>query len=872
MEYITNSQWHQYVEFLWTELDQVVREEENIDVPTIAQELLEHTRELRKQSESHVFLTKDVHHLSWEIEDPYLLIRYFSEKLRLQNLAEDLHRVIRVSALREKDEPPQGSLEALAVKLATTPIKRMPANAARGRIVLTSHPTESTRRTVLQHLRKLAFILSQSRNGKTSELLWQDHVRETIRALWRTPSQRSARPSVNDEVELGLYYVRNTLFSVLPDVMEQLDKAMENIKSPIVNWGIDSWIGGDRDGHPFVNAGITQNTLQRHQDVAIDLYLNAVNELEVTLTSQNRYIHHPDLMERWLASESRIFPDVAQDYLNRYPLEPLRRVVGLVRARLLQTRHRQPNGYAHKTAFLQDIRQLALHWDPNPERWPVELKKLIRQIQIFGFHLASLDIRQHSRIHQQALSEMFGSDYLALSESDRMERIVKAFDDPPAFIPASEVTEDLKATLMLAARYQRIWGPEGLPHYLVSMAHKATDLVGVLLLMKSVDPQLSMDIIPVVETLEDLNNAPETLTQVFSQAPWREHVRRRNNYQEIMLGYSDSTKDGGTLAASWTIFQAQLNLSVWAKEHGVRVGFFHGRGGSLGRGGGPTSFAIIGQPKDSVTNTLRVTQQGEVLSQKFLLPDTAFRSLELMISAHVNAILYPSADPDPETRDLMNYLAAKSHTCYRALIDSPDFWEYFLSVTPIREMAALNWGSRPSWREQFRWEDLRAIPWVFSWTQNRILLPGWFGAGTAFDNALKDPDKQTHIRNLYQTWPFLKTTIHNLELALVKADLHVANAYQQLAAPHLRDKFWPIIQEEYSKLRHGLLSITGHSELLADQKRLTEVVAWRNPFVDPLNYLQIDLLAKYRDNPQPQLLPSLAQTMEGIALGLRNTG
>lgn len=865
----TVEMWQHYIELLWTLLDSVIEEEEEIPVIQLANDLLAEARSLRDRAEP-FRLPEGA--LSVKPGDD-LLIRYFSERLRLQNLAEDLHRIARVSERRQQStEPPRGSMEALASRMAHNTPARPPSPPARGRIVLTSHPTESTRRTVLQHIRKLADVVPHPPAGASARALWSDHIRETLRTLWRTPSQRLARPTVHDEVELGLFYLRNTLFDVLPEVIEQLDKVLEPLHQPVLDWGIDSWIGGDRDGHPFVHAAVTQRTLERHQQVAVELYLQALDSLEMTLTAHGRYIHQPEQLERWLLAEGRAFPDVANDLAVRYPQEPLRQVVGLIRARLQQTLTHRMAGYAHKDAFYQDIRQLARHWDPNPKRWPPELHKLLRQIQIFGFHLAALDIRQHSRVHQQALGEMLGDDYLELSEPERQKRIAEALASPPAFIPGGEITEDLKATLTLAARYQRMWGPEGIPHYLVSMAHSASDLLGVLLLMKSIDPHLSMDIIPVVETLEDLQNAPRVMAEVFANPTWQEHVKSRGNYQEVMLGYSDSTKDAGTLAASWAIYKAQMELSAFARSQNVRLGFFHGRGGALGRGGGPTSFAIIGQPADSVRETLRITQQGEVLSQKFLLRETTWRSLELMIASHARAVLFPFPNPDPDTIVLMDQLAGWAHHTYRELVNDPLFWDYFLEVTPIREMAALNWGSRPSWREQFRWEDLRAIPWVFSWTQNRILLPGWFGSGTALTNALTSPEHAERLKRLYREWPFMTTTLHNLELALIKADLHVAAAYQQLVPPSVRDRFWPIIEQEYHRLHEALLTITGHRQLLADQPRLVEVIRWRNPFVDPLNYLQIQLLAQYRTDPDPNLLRLLAQTMEGIALGLRNTG
>ena len=571
-------------------------------------------------------------------------IRLLTEQIRLQNLTEDLHRIHLVEARRRAPHPPlRGSLDDLCAMITPTATPLYPEVPAQGRIVLTSHPTESTRRTILQHLRKIAGFL-EDHEGQPRSVRWEHDLTELIRVLWRTPNQRTARPTVMDEVELGLYYIRKSLFQALPAVLDDMDMALDG-RAP-VRWSIDSWIGGDRDGHPFVDVAITQKTLQRHHEVAITLYLESLDELERTLSAEPRYIHQPDLLERWLAAQGRIFQDQAEDLRQRYPQEPLRQMVGLIAAKLQVTRTHRLGGYGTARHFLRDVRQLAAHWDPKSDRWPGELRILVRQIEIFGLHLASLDVRQHSRIHTQAMAEILGSAYSQGNDEQRLAAIHDAWPNSPAFLPQSPVTQDLKDVLELLAHYQHLSGPQGATHYLVSMAHHASDLLAVLFLMHLVDPQLSLDIIPVVETLDDLHNARTLIERVNRDDLWQNHLASRHGYQEVMLGYSDSTKDAGSLSASWAIFQAQLDLTGWAQQENQPLGFFHGRGGALGRGGGPTSYAISGQPSGSVRNVLRITQQGEVLSQKFLLPQMAYRSLELMIVAHARAIMFPSPDPD----------------------------------------------------------------------------------------------------------------------------------------------------------------------------------------------------------------------------------
>lgn len=857
--------WQNTVQMLWDILYDVVQEEETTPVVQRSQEAFALAERLRVEQVPYR-LRGNINPATFDVLDR--TIRLLSEQIRLQNLTEDLHRINLVERRRHTASTPlRGSVRELAERVREQQPSHFPEQVE-GRLVLTSHPTESTRRTILQHIRKIADLLEHP-EFNASDVRWRHDLTELLRVLWRTPNQRAARPTVMDEVELGLYYIRQSLFHTLPTIFDDLDAAL-NQRTP-VSWAIDSWVGGDRDGHPFVDVAVTQKTLQRHHEVAIELYLHSLAELERTLTADPRYIHHPELLERWLSSTGRLFLDRAEDLRQRYPQEPLRQMIGLISEKLKVTLAYRLGGYVSTDSFLQDIRQLADHWDPNPNRWPRELRVLLRQISVFGLHLAALDIRQHSRVHAQALAEIIGPEYLEWSDDERIAAIHETWNNPPRFVPQSPVTQDLKDVLDLMAHYQRVSGNEGIRNYLVSMAHQASDLLAVLFLIHLTDPYLSVNIIPVVETLDDLHGVRNVMDKVNHDSLWKDHISKRQSYQEVMLGYSDSTKDAGSLTASWAIFQAQLVLTQWARENRLRVGFFHGRGGALGRGGGPTSYAITGQPSASVRSFLRITQQGEVLSQKFLLPKIAYRSLELMVVSHARAVMFPSADPDTNTVDEMNQLANMAFQRYRQLINHPDFWEYFMAVTPIREMSALNWGSRPSWREQFRWEDLRAIPWVFSWTQNRMLLPGWYGAGHAL-HAILHEGKAEILKHWYHTWPFWTTSIHNFELALVKSDLHVAMAYHDLVPAKLTAEFWPLIQDEYNRLHDALLTITGHSQLLDDQPRLQDVIRWRNPHVDPLNYVQIELLAQYRETQNEGLLPLIAKTMEGIALGMRNTG
>lgn len=855
--------WREQLDILWELLDQVVADEEAPAICQLADQAIQWGQSKREGS-SAVFP---------DVPDSQVgpVVRLLVERMRLQNLVEDLARVELIKTRHgHPQDPHRGSVDSLSLRVLRDPPVVRGLNLD-GHVVLTVHPTESTRRTVLQHVRQLSGLLDQriDLRGHVRQT-FEASLRESLRVLWRTPPQRANRPRVRDEVELGLFYAGETLFQTLPDVQNAVNTVLNTVGSRI-RWRVDSWIGGDRDGHPFVDAAVTRYTLTRHRQTALSLYREPLERLEQVLSSAQRFVHQPDTCARWLAETAKAFAEPFEDLRIRYPDEPLRQMAGLMRSKLEATAQGDTRGYPSAHAFLQDVRQLGLFWDPDTRHWPPDLQRLVTQIETFGFHLATLDLRQHSRVQAAALAEIVGPLYHSWSEEEKIAALQRLITNPLPWIPASTATQDLQQTLELAQEFRRRSGLRTVQRFLVSMAHAASDILAVFALMQAVDPDLDLQVVPVIETLDDLQRAETMLDRLLAVPAWREAVWRQHNTQEVMLGYSDSTKDAGVFGASWAIYATQQRLSRWGLAHNITIGFFHGRGGALGRGGGPTSLAILAQPPGTLGGPLRMTLQGEVLSQKLLLPEVAFRSLELMLTAHAAAGLYPAHDPDPEIEVAMDAAARAAVRHYRALIDAPGFWDYFLAVTPIREMSALNWGSRPSWREEFQFEDLRAIPWVFSWTQNRTGIPAWYGAGTAITH-LTEQLGLAQVKRLSQDWPFFTTLLHNLELALVKADLHASEAYQALAPASLSKQFWKQIRDEQSRLERSLKAISGMAELLADQPRLRRATLWRNPQVDALNHLQVRLLTAYRESGDESLLPLLAQTMEGIALGVRNSG
>ncbi|MCL6561978.1 MAG: phosphoenolpyruvate carboxylase [Firmicutes bacterium] len=805
--------YHQYLTSL---LNEVVREETSEAVVAEAQRAFAHAQVRR--------LVRDPKAASgggWPTPTVPLM-HYFLLNLQLINLAEDLTRRERWLAHRREPLPARGSLELLAQEESLLPPSAMhePPGC---RLVFTAHPTESTRPEVLRLLRHLGERMTEAPLAlymPRRELLRQE-VKEVIRQLWRSGVRYPERPSVLEEVQQGLFFWGETIWSVLPELLWDF-ATLARVRGERVSWrwwadllGVDSWIGGDRDGHPEVTAEVTEQTLAWHRETVLRRYQAMVETLRAVINGAAP-------AGRTTVGER----------------------LGEIARRLEATRSGNSDGYAAPEALLADLEAVAEAVAGPSGEIPRELQLALIRVRAFGFHAMSLDLREHSgRL----------ADAVAMYEANPEETVAE---------------HPVWRTFRMLSRYQRQWGVEGCHRYLVSMAHGPADLKRPLWIARQVDPDLVLDVVPVFETLDDLERAPAIMDALLADQEYRRHLDRRGRRQEVMLGYSDSTKDGGYLAATWALYRAASRLSQWARQRGVALGLFHGRGGALGRGGGPTSYAILAQPPETRGQPLRITHQGEVLSQKFLLPDIGYRSLELILTALLAHLKTPGQEPEDAGR--LEEAAAAAHRHYRQLIDAPDFWQYFTEVTPIREMAWLNWGSRPTWRETFSWQDLRAIPWVFAWTQNRMLLPGWYGAGTGLTAVLRGAGDLARLRYWYAHWPFFRTLIHNLELALAKADLGVARRYQRLAAAP--EAFWTAVEAEFGLCTEVVLAITGHRALLDGHPTLQSAIRWRNPQIDPLHRAQIWLLSHYRRTEEPQYMEPLALTMHGIAAGLRNVG
>jgi len=823
------------------------------------------------------------------------------------------------------------------------------------RLVFTAHPTEIVRHTVRHKQRRVATLLQQLQSNNvisdSEKEIFRLQLEEEIRLWWRTDELHQFKPTVLDEVDYALHYFQQVLFDAMPQLRRRLTTALASsypdVEIPneaFCTFG--SWVGSDRDGNPSVTPEITWRTACYQRQLMLERYIASVQELRDQLSISMQWSQvSPPLLESLEMDRVR-FPEVYEERAARYRLEPYRLKLSytLERLRLTQLRNKQladagwqfsPEGkplvstnnsfdeFLHYRSVdelkseLELIRNSLVSTDLTCE----PLDTLLNQVHIFGFSLASLDIRQESTRHSDALDEL--TNYLALPESygvmdeeSRVKWLLRELKTrrpliPPAF-EWSKSTQETISVFHMLHRLQKEFGTRICRSYVISMSHTASDLLEVLLLAKEsglIDPTLGAAdflVVPLFETVEDLQHAPSVMESLLKTDVYRELLPRvgekKQPLQELMLGYSDSNKDSGFLSSNWEIHKAQIALQDLASRQGIALRIFHGRGGSVGRGGGPAYQAILAQPSGTLQGRIKITEQGEVLASKYSLPELALYNLETVTTAVIqNSLVTNKLDATPSWNELMTRLAARSREHYRALVhDNPDLVQFFQVVTPIEEISKLQISSRPARRKTGAKDlsSLRAIPWVFGWTQSRFLLPSWFGVGTALATELQtDPDQMEMLRMLNQRWPFFRMLISKVEMTLSKVDLDVAHHYMvSLGGNDNRDAFatiFEIISSEYSLTKKLILEITDKSKLLSADPALQLSVNLRNRTIVPLGFLQVALLKRLRDqNRQPpisedmsidssqgirtysrsELLRGALLTINGIAAGMRNTG
>ena len=846
---------------------------------------------------------------SLPVETAWATASAFAVYFDLVNLAEEEHRIQALRAReRALDPAPIGESIGEAVGLLkargfTSPQMAALLGRLRLELVLTAHPTEAKRRTVLSKLQRLSEVLRRLHDPallpreRAAEV---EALRAEITALWLTDRARTTRPAVTDEVRTGLYFVDAVFWDTVPAVAAALERALHEhypeLTAPHGWLTLASWIGGDRDGNPAVTTPVTAETLRLHRGLAVERHRRSLREAARRLSvSGDRYPPPPSLA-RWLEAR-RPLPEHVVYLEQRYASEPYRLALSLLAAdleaasqedmtsRLLDEAPHRARVTADETRQVLTLVAEAI----PPVLAEDALRALRAQLESFGLHAARLDIREDSGRIAAALAEILaglGVDG-AFAERDEAERsrivlgLLAAEPPQPSDVTAAAAGETSGETwrlFRLLSRAQGIYGSESLGPFIISMTRGPADILSVLLLARWAGCEPGLHIVPLFETLTDLDAAPRILGELFSLPVYRAQVDRCGAEQMVMIGYSDSNKDGGYLAASWALYRAQESIARACEDHGVALTIFHGRGGTVARGGGPAGRAIRAQPPGSLRGRFRVTEQGETIASRYADPALAHRHLDQIVSAVLLASASPAASDTPRAwRVAMDTMSTAAREAYHELVErTPGFLDYWRAATPIDEISRLRLGSRPTTRRggPLTRSAVRAIPWVFSWMQSRFNLPGWYGLGAAL--ATVDVER---LQEMYAGWPFFRAILDNAEMSLLKADMGIAALYSDLVPDRaLAAAVFTRIEEEYARARTAILDATGHRELMDGDPVIQRSVHLRNPYVDPLNYLQVEMLRRLRALPDPEGPEAgrhrevIVVTINGIAAGLRNTG
>jgi phosphoenolpyruvate carboxylase len=843
------------------------------------------------------------------------VVRAFSYFSHLANIAEDVHQNRRRRAHAIAGSPPQaGSIAHALERLRAAGIDESALRAVLAEAlvspVLTAHPTEVQRKSILDAEREIARLLQwRDRSTLTPE---EDETMRTglyrqVLSLWQTAMVRLTTLQVSDEIDNGLAYYRYTFLDEIPRLYTALEDRFAReygsaLAAPTL-LRMGSWIGGDRDGNPFVVAETLQYASRAQASLVLLHHLSEVHQLGAELSLSNRLVTPT---ERLLALAA-----AARDPNPHRGDEPYRQALTGIYARLAATAReladcvppRPPHAalppYRAPAELLADLDVIAasLATHGAGQLAAGRLRLLRRAVSVFGFHLAALDLRQNSDVHAEVVGELLAragvhSDYAALDEAQRVRLLIAELGNPRLLdtphVARSPTLQSEIAVLHAAADIHRRFGPAALPHYVISKCQSLSDLLEVAVLLKEVGlltpNRLAVNIVPLFETIADLGQCGDVMASAFRLPCYQRWLASRGGWQEVMLGYSDSNKDGGFVTANWALYQAELKLVDTFHNFDVKLRLFHGRGGTVGRGGGPSYEAILAQPYGSVNGAIRVTEQGEIIASKYSDPELGRRNLETLVAATLEATLLrdrDNGDHEQGFHDAMQALSGFAFDAYRALVyETPEFLPYFRASTPIAEIAELNLGSRPaSRRPSQRIEDLRAIPWVFSWSQCRLTLPGWYGFGTAVEAWLAEKpeardERIATLHDMHRRWPFFRSMLSNMSMVLAKTDLAIASRYADLVTDAaVREAIYPRLAAEHRRTVHWLLQVTGQSGLLDDNPTLARSIRNRFPYLDPLNHVQIELLRRYRaGQTDVRTKRGIHLTINGLAAGLRNSG
>lgn len=918
----------QDIQFLGSLLGEVIREQCGEAFFNLEEEV--RLKSIEANESGDLGTVKDINRLldSCNLEQLSLLTRAFTTYFHLVNLAEHVHRARRSRAY-EMDPVANKSRGTLPDIKSELNLKPQAVHSFVGFIqkveivpTFTAHPTEAKRKTMLEKYQRLYSLMTlRDLHSLTpsEELHTRQQIKSEIISIWLTDEVRTHQVEVLDEVKTGLFYLNEVLYPAIGDLYDKFRFTFsdwlgdETPVPPVVKPG--SWIGGDRDGHPFVTAMVTKETLQLQRKAILEHYQSELTDLISKFSlSHLRKPYNSAYYDR-VAKEIQVF---SQDFPGiiagqvRSPHEWFRTHLVLIRERLFITRDQtgldstNRHSYAKPSALIDDLMLIRSELTEQNVRHLItdSIDPLIYKIRVFGFHFSSLDIRQNSEVIRKAVAELLrqsGAEptWSTLSLKDRVAVLEREIGSPrPLFTPEfkfSESTTEIISTVRTIRWAKTVLSADCIDNFIISMCEDESDVLALLLLFKefglfpltgSGRRQLMVNIVPLFETISDLKALPSILDRLFSARSYREAIRDRDHFQEIMLGYSDSSKDGGILASNWQLYNAQLNIREVCDRHGVSFRLFHGRGGSIGRGGGYSSEAILAQPAGTVNGRIRITEQGEMISQKYGFREIALRTLEQVINSVIKSSFYPPGTPVPPPPDSewirhMDRISDLSMEAYQSLITGPDFMKVYQIYTPIDLISTLQIGSRPTRRKAgTSLKDLRAIPWVFSWMQTRLLIPGFYGVGTGLSQWIKEnPDTGLpFLQKLYKEWNYFSTFIKNIENALGKSNTRLAMEYLGLFPDKKQgEAFLNGLLHEFNLTREMILTITGENRILDHQDTLQRSIHRRNPYIDPMNRIQIRLLKQLRtlqeeDPERAQILFVLRETVNGIAAGMKNTG
>ena len=890
---------NQDVRELGTLLGEIIKEQSSEEAFELVEQIRTAAIDYRRgDATDRAVVHETIERLSPAEED--VVARAFTMYFELINLAEERQRV---REIREGSQ--EGTLED-SVREAIEGLSAEGVDADTVERILddvliqptfTAHPTEARRKTVKAKLRSVSqhiATLDEVRLTDEEETDIKRDLDAEVTSLWQTPQVRDRRPQVTDEALNVQWYLENVLFEVISEVYDALEAAVDDEFDEDVEiaklYEFRSWAGSDRDGNPFVTPEVTAETLERQRSTILPLYRDRLKELSGFLSQNASQIDTGERFDERLDAHCTRLPNVAAEARERYPDEPYRQKLKLMRESVLRVDDVRSGGYGSVEEFLDDIEAIAESLRENGGANIAEafVDPLYRTVDTFGFSLASLDLRDHRQMHSDAIAETVadeGFDYHEMDEDERVEFLTEAIlqDEPIVDMEdTNDLTEDSERVIQRfqeTATWQREFGVDAIDTYCISWCEEPSHVLEVLFLgdqagFVDLPGYCGTDVVPLLESKYALDGARRIMGTLFENEAYRKALDARDGVQEIMLGYSDSSKENGFLAANWSLFRNQRRLAAITDDYDVEMRLFHGRGGSISRGGGPMNAAMLALPTETVSGQIKFTEQGEAISEKYANRRIAERNLEQMLNAQIrarhNALQQPTEDVPEGWVEAIQTAAEAARLEYRDLLETDGFVEYFETATPITVIENLNLGSRPASRSEDRSvEDLRAIPWVFSWTQARCIIPGWYGLATGLNHYLDEGGDMETLREMYEEWSFFRTMLDRASMALARTDMEIAAEYAGLAPDDLRERVFPRVESEYEAAVRTVLSVAQRDHLV-ERDWLRENLQRRNPYVDPLNLLQVRLLDQSHLTDQEKR--TLRLTVQGIAAGMKNTG